>query len=267
MEPITGHYVMVEGTRTYFEVCGEGIPVICIHTACADNREYRFTLPTLSKHGFQVFAPDLPGHGKSYPVNWEPISNLHTYAEFIWAFAQTLNLEKPIILGCSIGADIAIDLAVHHSPELRACIALEGAAHTPTFPDTTLALEPHSFLGWETVLEYGSTSSLGPDCDDEKVIELKWIHKSCAQKVGASDLIGWSTHNVLDKLDQITVPLLIARGTADFYVPEYLIDQTVERVPTATKVILDNLGHYPMYEDPERINAIIIDFLKTANVI
>ena len=77
LEPMVGRYVRleIEGVphRLYFEEAGEGIPLVCLHTAGADNRQYRHLLadPEVTQR-FRVLAFDMPWHGKSTPPDgWE----------------------------------------------------------------------------------------------------------------------------------------------------------------------------------------------------
>ena len=71
-DPIVGRYVYVqcEGKtyRTYYEETGEGIPLVCLHTAGTDGRQYRHQLcdPDFTAN-FRVIAFDMPWHGKSIP--------------------------------------------------------------------------------------------------------------------------------------------------------------------------------------------------------
>src|SRR5205085_8597786 len=72
VEPIIGRYLHLDYAgrhyRIYFETAGEGIPLVCLHTAGADGRQYRGLLnaPSVTDR-FQVIAFDLPWHGKSSP--------------------------------------------------------------------------------------------------------------------------------------------------------------------------------------------------------
>ena len=77
LEPMTGRYVRleIEGVphRVYFEEAGQGIPLVCLHTAGADNRQFRHLLadPEVTRR-FRVLAFDMPWHGKSTPPDgWE----------------------------------------------------------------------------------------------------------------------------------------------------------------------------------------------------
>ena len=79
-EPITGHYgkFEIEGisNRIYWEEAGEGIPLVCLHTAGSDGRQYRALLndkKILKKYRVIVF--DMPWHGKSSPPENSSIGN------------------------------------------------------------------------------------------------------------------------------------------------------------------------------------------------
>ncbi len=88
LEEITGRYVSVGGTRTFFDEIGTGTPIICVHTAGSDSREYRYLLPLLAKSGMRAIAVDLPGHSRSYPVGWRPTQTIHEHAEFVFQFGE-----------------------------------------------------------------------------------------------------------------------------------------------------------------------------------
>ena len=72
IEPIVGKYVHVsiqgEACRVYFEECGQGVPLLCLHTAGSDGRQFRHLLCDEEiTSTFRVIAFDMPWHGKSYP--------------------------------------------------------------------------------------------------------------------------------------------------------------------------------------------------------
>ena len=108
-EDIRGHYVRVNGTRTFYDEIGAGQPLICVHTAGASSLEYQYILPLYAEQGFHAYALDLPGHSRSYPVDWQAHRSIHEHAEFVHAFVRTLGLKNPVITGCSIGGDITLD--------------------------------------------------------------------------------------------------------------------------------------------------------------
>ncbi len=72
IEAVTGRYVQLEiagrGHRLYFEEAGQGIPLVCLHTAGADARQFQYLLgDTEITADFRVLAFDMPWHGKSSP--------------------------------------------------------------------------------------------------------------------------------------------------------------------------------------------------------
>ncbi len=265
---ITGHYISIEGTRTYYEECGEGTPFFCIHTAGACSLEFHSFMPLVARHGFRTIAIDLPGHGKSYPVNWEPFRIMHDYAEFAWKIICAVSgPDKPVVSGCSIGGNMVTDLACHHSEDMLAALAFEGAAVTP-FYHLGAYEEPHACPGWHSIMERAAMSSSYQPLSDEKAAELRWMHRFSSQEVTIGDMLCWANHNVLDKVKDIRCPYLIVMGEADIFLSEELLDMTIADIPNglAEKHVGKKFGHYPMVEQPEMLAGIVIDFLKKKSI-
>ncbi len=262
LEPIIGRYLKLGGMRIFFDEIGSGIPIVCIHTAGANSLQYREMLPLLAGKGFRAIALDLPGHGRSYLVNDEPFRDMHPYAQFVWSFVQEVCEEKPVIMGCSLGGDMTLDLVAHHSKKIRGAIAMEGAARTPLFPDTSLAEQPAWYPGWQAGVEYGGVpSSLNKNASPELLLEARYVHRN-AQLVSAADLQCWSKHNIKGKLERVECPVLVIKGEEDFHIPLELAEETVKEIPGAELLVLKGVGHYPMMEDPPRVTEIIADFVK-----
>lgn len=255
-----GRYVDIHGTPAYYESCGEGMPILCIHSAGTSSYLYRHTLPSLAAHGFKVLAVDLPGHGKSMPLNWEPINDLHVYAEWIMEFCSKTGVEAPIIVGTSIGGNIAVDLAVNRSADIRAAVAFEGAAFTPTFPGSGTLQEPHT-VSWESNADAVAPAVVRPDATWEQLKEISWLHTAGSQRFYANDLVGWDKQDLRERLGEVDVPMMLAVGTGDWFLPEEFVSNTADGIRNATFVPLDNLGHWPLWEDPERANAAVLEFL------
>ena len=111
-EPITGRYFTMqiagEACRVYVEEAGAGIPLLCLHTAGADARQYRHLLndPEVCRR-FRVIAFDLPWHGKSSPPEGfqdeRYLLSPELYMDSVMAVVRGLGLERPVVMGCSIG--------------------------------------------------------------------------------------------------------------------------------------------------------------------
>ena len=135
IESIVGRYLHMHlggrPYRVYFEEAGKGIPLVCLHTAGSDTRQYRhlMTDPAVTEH-YRVLAFDMPWHGKSNPPpGWheeEYRLTRETYLEAIMGFCRALELNRPVVMGCSMGGRVIIPLAAEHGRELRAVIGLEA---------------------------------------------------------------------------------------------------------------------------------------------
>ena len=143
-DPAVGRYLRLDIAgkphRIYVEQGGEGIPLVCLHTAGSDGRQYRGLLndpETLAR--FRVIAFDLPWHGKSSPpAGWQKGEyklTSRTYVDTIMAVIDALGLDKPVVMGCSIGGRIVLHLALEHGPHFRALIGLESGAHAEPYYD------------------------------------------------------------------------------------------------------------------------------------
>ena len=142
IEPITGKYIWVpfdgEEYRIFFEEAGEGIPMVCLHTAGTDSREWRHQLcdPAINKN-FRVIAIDIPRHGKSIPPydyykeNEEYKLTAKFYSGIVMAFCKELGLEKPVIMGSSMGGNICLHIAENYSDQVSSLIAIEACEYSP----------------------------------------------------------------------------------------------------------------------------------------
>lgn len=263
---LTGRYVNIDGTRTFYDEIGEGTPFIGVHTAGSDSREYQYLLPLLAARGYRAVALDLPGHSRSYPQNWTPTTSLHEHAEFVYRFAQEVfGDEKPVMAGCSIGGCIAFDLVAHHSDAFRAIIPMEGLAFgAAILPNPADLARPSWSTAWKPFLEYAAVDSLGKEtlANPAKVKELWWQHQN-AHEAGNGDIQGWASHDVRDLLGDAKCPVLVVKGNDDFWLPVELIEQSAQLVGDQAEVkYLDGIGHYPMFEDPEGVADMIDEFVK-----
>ena len=150
-EPIVGRYMTLElggrPHRIYFEQAGEGIPLLCLHTAGADGRQFRhLMLDEDIIRNYRVLAFDMPWHGKSLPPEgWQREEYRLTtaaYTEMIVAFCRALELRRPVVMGCSIGGRIVLNLTIECAAMFRALIGLEAADFQAPWYDTAWLNRP-----------------------------------------------------------------------------------------------------------------------------
>jgi len=110
----TGEYADVNGINLYFETHGTGQPMILLHGGLGSGEMFGPTLPVLAADR-QVIAVDLQGHGRTADID-RPI-DVRLMADDIAALIEHLGLDKPDVVGYSLGGGVAFQTAVHH-PEL-----------------------------------------------------------------------------------------------------------------------------------------------------
>jgi len=251
---IIGRYADVGGHRLYMDTAGErgGRPLILIHTAGQHALQWRFVIPYFAERGYLVVAPDLPGHGKSLLAGFEPLTSIHAFAEVVWALGKALDLAQPAVIGCSIGGDIALDLAVHHGAEILGAVICQAAARTPTFPPKLIerGLEDSAVPSFSDQGFITGLSACGSKAQKERVDEIAWTRRMGDPRIYYSDLRAWISHDVTSLLGQIPCPVLCVWGNEDYFVPRHLVEETVGAIPHARWEILDGIGHYPHIETP-----------------
>ena len=273
LEAIIGRYTQIEiqgrSNRVYFEEAGQGIPLVCLHTAGADATQFRHLLndQQITKD-YRVIAFDLPWHGKSLPPVGYHLEeyNLTTelYVDSIMSVCRALELEQPVVMGCSMGGRIVLELALSQGQELRAVIALEGADHQEPWYDTNWLYRPDIHGG---EVSAGLVSGLvAPQSPEEYRWETLWGYLQSGPGVFKGDLHFYREDSdyrdrVAD-IDTVNCPVYLLTGEYDFScTPEDTL-RTAERIDGARAVIMEGLGHFPMCEDPAQFRKYITPVLE-----
>jgi pimeloyl-ACP methyl ester carboxylesterase len=107
----TGRYAEVNGINLYFETYGAGRPMILLHGGLGSGEMFGPILPALAEH-HQVVAVDLQGHGRTADID-RPI-DIRLMADDIAALIEHLGLDRPDVVGYSLGGGVAFQTAVRH---------------------------------------------------------------------------------------------------------------------------------------------------------
>jgi pimeloyl-ACP methyl ester carboxylesterase len=262
LEPIVGRYAHLEiggrPHRLYFEEAGEGIPLLCLHTAGSDARQWRAVLndAEITRH-FRVVAFDMPWHGKSSPpAGWHLEDYRLTtdaYTAMIMTVARSLGLERPVIMGCSIGGRIVLNLALKHARELRALIGLQSAAYVERYYDAGW-LDHAEVHGGRAcgALAYGLMSPLSPEAE---LWETTWHYMQGGPGVFTGDLYFYQVEgdirSRIGAIDTRACPLYLLTGEYDYSASPRDTEAAAAQIKGAKLTIMRGLGHFPMSENPE----------------
>ena len=272
-DPIVGRYVRTEINgrlhRLYVEEAGQGIPLVCLHTAGADARQWRHLLndTEVTRH-YRVLAFDLPWHGKSNPPdgwhNEEYRLTTDGYTEIIRAFCRTLELDKPVVMGCSIGGRIVLNLAIKHAAEFRALIGLEAADFQSPWYDTSWLNRPDVHGG--EVCAALVSGLMAPQSPEVTRQESLWHYMQSGPGIFKGDLYFYRVDGDLREqvgdIDTGVCPLFLLTGEYDFSCTPQDTLRTAQQIPGAEVTVMEQLGHFPMSENPEQFRRYILPVLE-----
>jgi pimeloyl-ACP methyl ester carboxylesterase len=261
--------VMGENCRVYFEEAGQGIPLVCLHTAGADSRQFRHLMSDEAvTENFRVIAFDLPWHGKSYPpVGWEKREYRLTtelYVATLRAFCAALGLKRPVAMGCSIGGRIILQLAHAHGPEFRALIGIESADFQQPWYDTNW-LHRGDVHGGEVCAALVS-GLIAPQSPGEHRHETLWQYMQGGPGVFKGDLyfyrVDADLRGKLKGINTAVCPLYLLTGEYDFSCQPEDTLRTASSIPGVKVTIMKEVGHFPMSENPAQFRKYIMPVLE-----
>ena len=280
-EATTGRYVYltIEAVeyRVYFEEAGQGIPLVCQHTAGSDGQQFRqFLIDRDITATYRVIVPDLPYHGKSLPpesLDWwarEYRLTKSFFVAFHRAFSQALGLERPVIIGSSMGGSIATDLALECPDEYRAAIALEEGLRSGKASDADII---HSWRYYRHPRVNGAERAAasmyclsGPQSPKKYRHEVAWGYSQGAPGVFAGDLyyrhIEHDLRETAHRIDTALCPVYILNGEYDpgTGIPEG--EELAAEIKGATFIPMPGLGHFPMTENFQAMKPVLLPVLE-----
>jgi pimeloyl-ACP methyl ester carboxylesterase len=271
-EPIVGRYLQVgidgEPHRIYLEEAGQGIPLLCLHTAGADSRQFRHVLndPEVTSR-FRVIAFDLPWHGRSNPPDgwWTTRYRLTTksYLDVIRAVWQALDLKRPVLMGCSMAGAIVLKAAAEFQDELRGVVGLEASAHSPGRYSEFLhhpAIDGSELCASYT---YGLNSPYSPEQNRR---ENWWIYSQSGPGVYQGDIHfysnDWDGRADLARIDTRRCKVSLLTGEYDYSCTPEMTEDVAKAIPGARFTMMKRIGHFPMIENYPGFRPYLLDALK-----
>lgn len=270
VEPITGRYVHMDlpggRHRVYTEEAGTGVSLLCLHTAGSDSRQYRHLLNDDRVTGrFRVIAFDRPWHGRSsVPVDWRDAEYRLTsddYLGIVLGVCDALELERPVVMGCSIGGRIVLRLAREHPQRFRALIGLQAGEAVAPYYEREYLHRP-DVHGGELCAALMS-GLIGPDAPAADRAETLWHYAQGGPGVFKGDLYFYKDEQVegLSSIDTALCPLYLLSGEYDHScMPEDTL-AVAAAAPGSRMTIMPGLGHFPMSEDHKAFAAHLLPVL------
>jgi len=249
-------------------------PVVLLHGIPAQSYSWREVLPALSAQGFRAIAPDWIGSGFSTQPDRRDFAYTPTaFLQGLEAFLQALELEKFSLVVQGFLGTVGVQYALQH-PEQIDRLAILNA------PITTTAKLPWNLkqLGVPLVGEMLTQDPLLVDRalegaggyrvedGDLDVYRRPFLKSSDAGRALFTTIrnlhVQETTAEIETGLQAWTRPLLLAWGDRDPWLPPTLVQQFAQSQPQAELVLLEETGHYPQEDWPEKVSATLLTFLR-----
>jgi 2-hydroxy-6-oxonona-2,4-dienedioate hydrolase len=267
-------FANIDGARLYYEVAGEGQPFVIIHAGVADNRQWNNEFAYFANR-FRVLRYDMRGYGKSEPVDGE-----FSHLQDLTALLDHLHIDQPLILmGCSMGGGLAMDLALAQPSKVKALIMVDAGP-------TGLKLDvpaPAKFEEAEKAYNAGDLDRLAEietqiwfDGMGRTPTQVNQAMRQLAYEMNRNALAHDAKHlgkrlpdtqvPAVEHLSELHMPVLIIVGAHD--TPYMLAAATymVDKIPSARKVIVEDAAHLPNMDQPGEFQRIVTTFLDSVAI-
>jgi pimeloyl-ACP methyl ester carboxylesterase len=260
-----GAYAEVNGIRLYHEIQGNGKPLILLHGGLGAIEMFGPNLPALAK-GRRTIAVDLQGHGRTADID-RPLS-VQAMADDIGALIEYLQLERPDIIGYSLGGGVALHTAIRHPELVGRLVVVSTPIRRNAFYPEILAQQAHVNAAAAEMMKqtpmYELYASIAPRPHD---------FPRLLEKLGEFMKVDFDFTN---EVAGIQAPTLIVAGDADIFPAAHAVEvfgllgggkrdggwDGAGR-PKSGLAILPGLTHYTIFNSPALVD-VAIRFLNAA---
>ena len=250
-----------------YESGGSGAAVLLVHGRSMDAQTFRHQLGGDFGNNHRVLAFDLPGHGDSSPAaKPEEVYSAPGYAHVVAELVDRLDLASPVIVGWSLGGGIALE-AADQLPD-AAGFFIYGAPPLGSPPAMQDAFRPNpamQFILLPTLTEEQATAvaetMLRPGAEPPPSF-VAAILRSDGQMRAQLAASAADRKDGLEIVANLTVPLAVVHGAEDQLVNvDYIRSLEMPTLWRGEVQIIEDAGHAPHWERPERFNALLADFV------
>lgn len=251
-----GKRVAVNGMQMYYEVSGEGAPIVVLHGAYMDIPTMGAIIPKLAET-HRVYALELQGHGRTTDID-RPIT-YDNLADDVAAFMEAVGLEKADIFGYSMGGQAGLRLAIRHPAKVNRLVA---------------ASVSYDLRGWQPEF-----TAFIPQMTVEGMLQMPFFKEQADRKPGFRNLIAkliqlekepmaWEA-----EVRQLKMPVLVIAGDADVSTLEHnvalfkllgggVMGDMGKPLPASRLAIMPATSHTAVITQVDMLHGFIEPFLK-----
>ncbi|GAA3074095.1 alpha/beta fold hydrolase [Pseudonocardia yunnanensis] len=249
----------ISGTSLWFwDTGGEGPAVVLLHPGTGSGASWGYQQPVLAKAGYRVIGYSRRGHFQS--AEGDP-DNPGVASVDLNELVDLLGIDEFHVLGLAAGGTVATDYALSHPDRLLSLTlasTIMGVTDKSYIDLLTNLVRPSFFTSLpKDFQELGPSYRAGNPAGAAAWLKLEEeaiSGKQLTQK--NANAITWAA------VETIRTPTLLLTGSADLYTPPSMLRLQASHLRHARVEIIEEAGHAPNWEQPDRFNAILLDFLK-----
>lgn len=272
-------------SRLRIHEVGSGEPVLFVHGTAGYGPYWAPLVAELS--GYRCLVVDRPGWGGSDPVEFPQSGYRDFSADLLRDALDALGVDKVHSVGASIGDTWALALATKHADRVRSVTLLGAGPLTDEVkipPGIRLLRSPlgrpMSKVRWREKMETGQArqSGHGPSLDDGRMpqVYVDWkvaMTNKTTWRVNEREMVraitgrrGWTPGLTFDADDlaSVSVPVLMIYGTDDPIASVETWQRFVAQIPDGKLEVIDQAGHLPWFDDPERVSGLLRNHFQMA---
>lgn len=263
-------YLETNGAKLYYEVAGDGYPVVLIHAGVADHTMWDEQMEPFTQK-YRVIRYDTRVFGKSITEDVE-FSN----RQDLYDLLKRLGVEKAHVVGNSRGGQIALDFTIEHPEMVSALVLVAAGLSGFTPPSEPTDIEKALWAAEEKAWDAG-------DWEGVAAVDVQMWADGPGQPAGRASanvrermrkmcLNTYNTHKVegkpqpldppaVGRLDEVKVPTLIMFGDLDTSGTPAVSEQMAQGIKGSKKIVYPGVAHMVSMEIPDEFNRVVLGFL------
>jgi pimeloyl-ACP methyl ester carboxylesterase len=252
--------------RSYLEV-GAGSPLVLLHGIGSRAFSWSTQLERWSA-GYRVIAWDAPGYGGSddLPSGWSAVTD---YADELRGFLDALSIERPVVIGHSLGALIAGAFAARSPDRVRGLVLLSVACGYGRLSSADrerryeVRARELTALGVEAFSEKRAAALVSPGASQEMIARIGEAMRTIRPSGYLGALRMLMDADFLGFAPRIAAPTLVACGSRDTVTPPEQNRRVADGISGSTFVLVEGAGHAVGVERPDELDACVLPFLAS----
>ena len=245
-------FVTVNGRRIHYLCAGSGEPLLLLHSNGGSAYEYEEMFSLLEKR-FRVIAWDMPGHGDSDPLDRH--LSVDEYADAAMALLDKLEIRRAFVVGASIGGAICVSLAARYPDRLRHCIIVECPYRTASeWKGMWLQTEANYSQATQSREKVAARVR---EVTDHHLTRWNIDRNKAGTKTMLSVMWALREFDIEDSLKRIGTNASLLFGEKGPTIAKS--DRFRSTLGSHRVVVLKDVGHFPMLDDPSAFANAIFD--------